>query len=371
MNALNSHPLDPATVKELVDAHLTAFFRGKSAQIDGIDPFIGALNSEIADFVLGGGKRVRPLFAWAGYVGAVTAPGRGPGPTGEHTESVLRAVAALELIQACALIHDDIIDCSDTRRGAATIHRRIEKSHTVAGWDGDGERFGHSVAILAGDLALAWADDMVAQAGLTPAALSRAWSAWAPMRTEVIAGQILDISIEAARDERPEAARKTILLKTAAYTIERPLHFGAAIGGADGTLIDAYRTFGRHVGIAFQLRDDLLGVFGDPAVTGKPAGDDLREGKRTELLAHALKYLDATDRTAAARLRRGIGRVTAQEDINELADLIASTPAVDQTETTIAELTGKGIAALENADLNPEVTEVLGSLAHAATDRRL
>ncbi|MBN9643088.1 polyprenyl synthetase family protein [Corynebacterium mendelii] len=367
---MTSHPLDPATVKAMVDEHLAGFFRSTRAELDPIDPFIAELNAEIEDFVLGGGKRVRPLFAWAGYVGAVTSPGADPAGAEEDPSAVIEAVSALELIQACALIHDDIIDFSDTRRGYPTMHRRIESAHRARGWSGDGERFGTSVAILAGDLALAWADDILARSSISPAALSRAWTAWAPMRSEVIAGQILDISIEAARDERPESARRTILLKTAAYTIERPLHFGAAIGGADDRLIAAYRRFGQLVGTAFQLRDDLLGVFGDPQVTGKPAGDDLREGKRTELLAHALVHLDATDPAAAARLRRGIGSATSDDEIAELSGIIAATPAVAETEQAIAELTRSGIEVLSAAELSPAVTGVLVDLAHAATDRR-
>ena len=167
-----------------------------------------------------------------------------------------------------------------------------------AGHAGDGADFGSAVAILIGDLALAWADDLVNEAGLEPAARARFAPVWAAMRTEVLGGQLLDINGEAGGDETVAAALRINRFKTAAYTVERPLHLGAALAGADDALVAALRTYGTDIGIAFQLRDDLLGVFGDPAVTGKPSGDDLREGKRTVLIAEALRRADATDPAA-------------------------------------------------------------------------
>ncbi|AZA13961.1 polyprenyl synthetase family protein [Corynebacterium choanae] len=362
--AMSHLTVNAQEIRSAVETNLASFLHDRREELAPIDGFISDVAEDIIAFVTGGGKRMRPLFAWTGFVAAT-----GEQEPLERPEAVLRAVSALELIQACALIHDDIIDASETRRGKQTIHRRIADHHASHGWKGDPQRFGESMAILAGDLALVWADDLIAEACLSVEGLVRAWPVWARMRTEVIAGQMLDISVEAARDERPTSARKINELKTAAYTIERPLHFGAMLGGADQRLVDALREYGTDVGVAFQLRDDLLGVFGDSAVTGKPAGDDLREGKRTLLVAKALEYLDTHDQAGARQLREGLGEVTDPAAIAELADLIAGTDAVETVEEEISALTDKGLRAIRDVPLTRQASETLESLALAATVR--
>jgi geranylgeranyl diphosphate synthase type I len=252
----------------------------------------------LSGFVLSGGKRLRPTFAWWGWRGA------GGHPDYPEAPAVVRAISALELIQACALIHDDLMDASATRRGRPTVHVEFARRHVEAGWRGTPARFGAAAAILLGDLALAWADDMLRAAALPPDALSRALVPWEAMRTEVLGGQFLDVLYQASGDPTPRAALQIDRFKTAAYTVERPLHVGAALGGAGPELVAAYRRFGADIGVAFQLRDDQLGVFGDPAVTGKPAGDDLREGKRTLLqAADRLPQLDLARFVLGGRTR--------------------------------------------------------------------
>ena len=211
---------------------------------------------------------------------------------------------------------------------------------------------------------------MLQDSGLSVAALQRARDPWRGMRTEVIGGQLLDITLEATADENIELADSVNRFKTAAYTIERPLHLGAAIAGADQATIDAFRGYGHDIGIAFQLRDDQLGVYGDPAVTGKPAGDDLREGKRTVLLATALQRADDRDPAAAAELRAGVGATDDPAQIARLAQIIADTGAVEEIEERITELTRSGLAHLAAAGTSPEVTATLTDLAHRATARR-
>nr|WP_235840608.1 polyprenyl synthetase family protein [Corynebacterium liangguodongii] len=321
--------------------------------------------AHLRSFVLGGGKRIRPLYAWAGFIGSP-----GPGRRSEDPAAVLRAVSSLELIQACALIHDDIIDASDTRRGNPTVHRAVEAEHRSAGLFGDAADYGRNVAILAGDLALMWAEDCWRGSGVSAAALERAFQPWRAMRTEVIGGQLLDIAIEAQADESIESADRVNRYKTASYTIERPLHLGAALAGAPAATIAAYRAYGRDIGVAFQLRDDILGVFGDAAVTGKPAGDDLREGKRTVLLATALSLLDAQSPASAALLRQRVGRATDPAELRELAGLVESSGAVDAVERRIAELTASGLAHLDAARVDPAVARTLTDLAVRATERR-
>jgi len=270
-------PVSDADLPAHVERALAGFLDRAGTEILSTEPTVAAGIDALRGFVLNGGKRLRPTFAWWGWRGA------GGDPAGPAAEGVLQAVASLELIQACALIHDDLIDSSDSRRGFPTVHIAGAKLHADRGWLGSPATFGLATAVLVGDLALAWADDMFADAPLPPETLAAARPAWRAMRTEVLAGQYLDVRTQATGDASVEAALKIDKLKTAAYTVQRPLHLGAALGGASPELIDTLLEFGGEVGVAFQLRDDLLGVFGDPAVTGKPAGDDLRTGKPTTL----------------------------------------------------------------------------------------
>ncbi|WP_018297093.1 polyprenyl synthetase family protein [Corynebacterium lubricantis] len=355
-------------VPEEAQKLLAQFFNEQEEKVAGIGRPVTEAVSYLRDFVLNGGKRVRPLYGWAGFVGAGGL--KNLNGTNEDPQAVLRAVSSLEFIQACALIHDDIIDSSDTRRGNPTVHRAVEAAHQEQQWTGDSAHFGESTAILVGDLALVWAEDMWRYSGLSHAALDRAAEPWRAMRTEVIGGQLLDISLEASGDESPELANAVNRFKTAAYTIERPLHLGAAIAGASPEVIEAFRGYGTDIGIAFQLRDDLLGVFGDPSETGKPAGDDLREGKRTVLLATALQRADKSDPAAAAQLRAGVGTETNPEKIAELASIIASTGAVESIEEQISTLTVSGLKHLTDAGIEPQVTEDLHKLAIRMTERR-
>lgn len=357
---------DPVDVPAAVEHALEAFLDERLTQVAEIGPQVTRSARHLREFVLGGGKRIRPLYAWAGFTGTA-----GVGSdSGEDPEAVLRAISSLELIQACALIHDDIIDASDSRRGNPTVHRSVESRHRAARHFGDSERYGRNEAILIGDLALIWAEDMWRYSGVSKAALDRAAEPWRGMRTEVIGGQLLDIVLEAEADESVEMATKVNRYKTAAYTIERPLHLGAALAGAPEPVIDAYRGYGRDIGIAFQLRDDLLGVFGDENLTGKPAGDDLREGKRTVLLARALARLDSKNPAAAQRLRDGVGRVSDPEQLHELAALVDTSGAVADVEADIERLTASGLAHLDKAGIDATVAETLGDLAVQATRRR-
>lgn len=346
-------------------SHLERFFESRHSDIQAIGAPVEEAVSHLESFVLGGGKRIRPLYAWAGFVG-----GGGLEREDIDPDAMVEAAASLEFIQACALIHDDIVDSSDTRRGNPTVHRAIEAQHAKRGWSGSSAHFGISAAILAGDLALVWAEDMFQGAGLPQDAMERARAPWRGMRTEVIGGQLLDISLEAAGNESIELSNQVNRFKTAAYTIERPLHLGAAIAGANNKTIAAFRGYGRDIGIAFQLRDDELGVFGDPSVTGKPAGDDLREGKRTVLLGLALERADAADPAAAAELRRLVGNTDDPADIARMATIIDDSGARDALETRIAELTESGLQHLRSANLPEDVNQMLERLAMKSTARK-
>ena len=346
-----------------VDTTLRAFFESRAGLVDRVGGAYPEMTAALEEFVLRGGKRIRPSFAWTGWLGA------GGDPDGSDADAVLRTCTALELVQACALIHDDIIDSSSTRRGFPTVHVQFTDLHAQRGWAGDSAQFGSSVAILLGDLALAWADDLIRESGLPADTAVRLGPVWSAMRTEVLGGQILDITDEASRAETVESALRIDRYKTAAYTVERPLHIGAVLAGADAALIDAYRRFGADIGVAFQLRDDLLGVFGDPAVTGKPSGDDLREGKRTVLLAVALECADAVAPDRAEVLRRGIGTDLSDADVDRMRTILTELGAVDDVERRITELTESGLAALESSDTEPAAKAPLRAMADAATKR--
>lgn len=348
-----------------VHRELATFLRAKRDGAAQIDPHFVAAVDSLSRFVLGGGKRLRPTFAWWGWRGA------GGSPVDPQANAVLRAVSSLELIQACALVHDDLMDASASRRGAPTVHMDFAAQHRAAGWLGTPERFGAATAILLGDIALAWADDMLRSAQLWPDQLTRAHAVWQAMRTEVLAGQYLDILAQARRDERPETALRINRYKTAAYTVERPLHLGAAIAGADSALVHAYHRFGADIGIAFQLRDDLLGMFGDPAITGKPAGEDLREGKRTLLLAYGLRAAaENVDRGAAEVLRHAVGNRQVSEDtITRVRELLIEIGAVAEVERRISALTDSALCALSAVDLCEPAGIRLAELAVQATCR--
>jgi geranylgeranyl diphosphate synthase, type I len=349
-----------------IEAALAIYLEARTAEASAIDPNFAAAADELSAFVLCGGKRIRPTFAWWGWRGAggsVDAP---------EALSVLRAVSALELVQACALVHDDLMDASALRRGRPTVHVAFARKHAEAGWHGRPARFGAAAAILLGDLAMVWADDMLHTCGLPHETLARAGGPWRAMRTELLGGQYLDVLHQATRDASPAAALRIDRYKTAAYTVERPLHLGAALAGADPELVDGYRRFGADIGIAFQLRDDLLGVFGDPAVTGKPAGDDLREGKRTLLLAIALERADRRgDSAARAALEATIGDPDlSAEQVDRTRDLLTDLGAVQAVEQRIAALTGSALDALAASPVAEPAGTELAELAVTATRRR-
>jgi len=347
-------PLDRADLRARVEKALAGFLTRQRARLIAIQPALLPVAEAIEDFVLKGGKRLRPAFAYWGYRGA----------GGLDSPELVNTVAALEFVQASALIHDDVMDDSDTRRGEPAMHRRFATVHGEQSWRGDPEAYGRSVAILLGDLTLVWSDELLQSGGLDPAVVARGRPVFDEMRTEVTAGQYLDVLGQAVGDVSVEWAGTVARYKSAKYTIERPLLFGAALAGASAELETAYSGYGLPLGEAFQLRDDLLGVYGDPARTGKPAGDDLREGKRTYLVATALEAADPVQRKA---LDAGLGHPDA--DIDELRRLIEQTGARDRTEERITELTGQALKAINAADMEDQARDTLTALAGAATQR--
>jgi len=325
-----------------------------------LDPFV-----EFSRQFLSGGKRFRAQFALIGFGSQVS----------DIPDYVIDVASALEIFHAAALVHDDIMDKSDTRRGAPSAHRRFEKVHQSGGWAGSSADFGNSAALLFGDLLLSFSDELMASGLLratdTDSAL-RSRREFDRMRLDVTAGQYLDIVEERAwpsiqkMDALPRAHR-VVVYKSAKYSIEAPLVIGAALGGAKDDAIATLREFGLPLGVAFQLRDDLLGVFGDPSVTGKPAGDDLREGKRTVLIALAQRELSAADTSMMDSLL-GSAHLT-ESDIDNMRTLLVSSGAVDQVEDLISEFVTVSRNALTESGFSAAATEELLALADGVTRR--
>ena len=304
-----------------------------------------------------GGKMFRASFCWWGHA-AVAAP--------VDEDALVRACAALELLHASALVHDDFMDASDSRRGRPSTHKTFEQEHRGAGWRGDPAQYGAAAAILLGDLLLSWADELLRRCGLPLTAVGPALEVFDLCRSEVIAGQFLDVSAQARGHADVDTAMTVLRYKSAKYSIERPLHLGAALAGGGPETLAELTAFGLPLGEAFQLRDDLLGVYGDPAATGKPAGDDLVEGKRTVLVALALDAAPAGD---AALLDRALGTDLSAEDVQRLRDVIDASGAHAQVEAVIDQLTDVALAALDRASIDDGAREVLRSLAAAVTHR--
>ncbi len=349
-------PLDVEDLRQRVQKDLGAFFDRQAPALDAIGEELVCVLDTCRDF-LDGGKRLRPAFAYWGWRGA----------GGPDTEEVVRAVSALELLHACALIHDDVMDGSDTRRGMPSVHRRFAAMHRGERWHGSPDGFGLSSAVLIGDLALIWADQMLRTCGLPAESVLRALPVWDEMRVELISGQYLDVLEQAMGSQSVERSLRVARYKSAKYTVERPLHLGAALAGGPDAVSAVYTAYGLPLGEAFQLRDDVLGVFGDPATTGKPAGDDLREGKRTVLVATALARATPAQVATVNRLL-GDSRLDL-DGVERLRTVICETGALERTEELISSLTAQALDALDSPLIAESARGVLAELAVAATSR--
>ncbi|MEY9988387.1 geranylgeranyl diphosphate synthase type I [Streptomyces sp. V4I8] len=344
--------LDLRHLRESVEEVLNDFFTRKASDRP---PHLPDLATPLQQFIAAGGKRIRPLFSLVGWH---AAGGAGAARAAHHL------AAALELFHAFALIHDDVMDRSDTRRGHPTLHRMLARQHTVPPTAAD--QFGTSAAILIGDLALMWSDELLHTGNLTPQQLAAVLPLLDQMRTELIYGQYLDL-VHSHRSPDMSCALTVIRYKTAKYTVERPLQLGAALAGADQSLLTPLSSYAIPIGEAFQLRDDLLGMFGDPAATGKPALDDLREGKATVLISLALTR---ASRAQADQLRLYHGCPTLTEAQAQAArGIITATGALRMVEDMIIKRYEKAMTTLDTAPINPAAKDALRHLADSAVRR--
>jgi geranylgeranyl diphosphate synthase type I len=334
-----------------VEARLAALLDAEESRWAAVDADLVAPLRSLRRLVDSGGKRLRPAFCHWAFVGAGGDPG---------DPRVVDAGAALEMLHAFALVHDDVIDDSARRRGEATAHVDYAGRHREAGWRGEGRRFGEGVAILVGDLAHVYAGQLL---GAVPPATAAVWD---ELRVEVNMGQYLDLLGTVRADRDRALAHRVARYKSGKYTIERPLHVGATLAGAGNRVVAALSAYGDPLGEAFQLRDDVLGAFGDPASTGKPVGEDLREGKPTPLLAVAAER--SSDGHAAVLDRVGDPGLT-DDDVARIQQVLVDTGALVEVERLIDALTRRAVDALAEARLTDEATAALTELAYFVATR--
>lgn len=346
-----------------IDATLTAFVDERQAALASLGDDLAPLFATARHY-LSGGKRLRPAFAYWGW--------RAAGGKPDKADAIIRAAAAIELVHASALAHDDVMDDSATRRGGAAAHREFARRRaeqlTVEPTDPAMRRFGHSAAILLGDMLLCWSDELLSSSGFKPKAVTRGRVYFDKLRTEVVAGQFLDVLAQTSSTSSSSDAMRIVRYKSAKYTVERPLQFGAVLAKADPPLLAALSSYGLPLGEAFQLRDDLLGVLGETSQTGKPSGDDIREGKRTLLVARAFQLATPAQR---AILNANFAKSDIdQRGVADVQAVLQATGAVRAVETVITELTAASLSALAHAPIRDETARsALRVLSDRVTNR--
>lgn len=346
-------PASLTTIALRVEARLREFLEPEQARWAKFDAELAEPMAHIGRLVLAGGKRLRPAFCYWGFVGVGGDP---------NDPMVTNAGAAFELMHAFALFHDDVMDDAASRRGNTTTHAVFADRHREQGWAGEARRFGEGIAILVGDLAFVYSDMMMA--GASPAA----WTIWNELRIELNVGQVLDIAGSVRNERGRHKAEQICRYKSGKYTIERPLHLGAVMAAPERaeTLLPALSAYGLPLGDAFQMRDDVMGAFGDSALTGKPVGGDLREGKPTPLMARAVEAANAAQAEVLALV--GCGDLS-DTDVARVQQAIVDTGALADLESTIERLAAEAVVAIESAPVTSEARSELVALAAYVSNR--
>lgn len=329
---------------DLTDARLKQYLTAEQVRWNEFDADLGPALIELDRFCGEGGKRVRPAFAYWSFLGAGGDP---------DNPWIIDLCAGLELLHAFALLHDDVMDGSDMRRHQPTVHIAASEQHRSEHWRGEARRFGEGVAILLGDLALTYADQLMSPLDFDTRCI------YSELKTELMVGQYLDLVSAARGDVDTDRGRRIILYKSAKYTVERPMHMGAALAGKGAQMTHALSEVGLPLGEAFQLRDDLLGVFGSELAVGKPVGDDLREGKATLLLTLTTELANSAQQVELAK----VGSQLSPESVAKLCEIITETGARAQVEKLIETLTAQALRALDAIELTNEARAALIELA--------
>ena len=357
-----TRPPEPLTaIAHRIHIQLTEMLDSERRQWAALDPALDEPLGALADLVLGGGKRIRPAYCYWGWILAGGEPADNT-LDGVPASPADAAGCALELLHAFALVHDDVMDASPTRRGSPSVWQSFIDRHRRRGWRGESRRFGEAAAVLVGDMAMVLADRALSMAGPVPTA---ARTVWDTLRTELNMGQYLDIAGTARGCTTASQARTIIEHKTAYYSVVRPLQLGAAMAGRPD-LADQLDRHGRPVGTAFQLRDDILGACGDPASTGKPVGEDLREGKPTLLTALARNSATPAQRETLA----AAGPDMDDNTLTAVQQALADTGALASVEQEINKLLNQALEALEDLPDIGDAREALTDLAHYVVIRQ-
>ena len=346
-------PVSLTAIIRRVDAQLAQAVAHQREKWTAVDSDLSLPLSEVERLVMSGGKRIRPAFCYWGFR-AAGGDADSPVP--------IRVGAAIELLHVFALFHDDVMDGASTRRGQPTSHVTLSTLHEQSSWAGESRRFGEGAAVLIGDLTYVMSDELLGDVA------PEARNVWHEMRLEVNVGQYLDMLGSARRERSRQVAARICRYKSSKYTIERPLHLGAlsAEVSRGQQLLPVLSDYGLPLGDAFQLRDDVLGVFGDSTITGKPVGDDLREGKPTLLLASAHERATSSQRVVLDRVGNSD---LSYDDVTAVQDVIRDTGALSEIEDTIVQLRDAAIAVLATPDIDATASTALEELAHYVTDR--
>jgi geranylgeranyl diphosphate synthase type I len=342
-------------LRQQVRAVLTSYVRDRCAEYVHDVPGAGFVTDLLAEFVAGG-KYVRSTFTYLGWLSGAT-----------ENDAAIRAAASTELLHAFALLQDDVMDQSGMRRGRPAVHLRLAEWHRAQGLDGPAGRFGESAAVLLSDLCLVWAGQLLRDSGLPAAALARGWPRYDTLCGELAVGQFADLVNDARRQPTLAEVLDVTRRKSGNYTVRRPLELGAALAGCDERILAALGEYGGLVGEAFQLRDDVLGVFGWPDVTGKPSGGDLREHKATSVVVLAAELGSPAQRAELTRLSRH--EVLAEADITRWRQLIADSGATVRIEQMITERVSAARNRLAGRGLSAFARGALDDLAVLCTDR--
>ena len=333
------------------DLAIKYFISKKRKEAEEISPEFVTLVDEVERFIFSGGKRVRPAFLYSGYVAS----------GGKAHDAALYASMSVEFLHTFALIHDDIIDRSAFRRGKPTSHKAFEKYHTEKKFPGSKEHFGLSAAILAGDLAYSFAEEVLTSAPFPQERVRRARYYFDQMKFQVIAGEYLDVLGGYTKTLKEDDILNILEYKTAKYTVERPLQIGAMLAGADVSILETFTAYGIPLGQGFQLQDDIFGVYGDMKKTGKPNDSDIKEGKMTVLIAKAYEWSSTRQRRD---LDNTLGNIDATNvDIDKVRTIIYDTGAYDYAVKLSHKLIEQAREAITNAKLQREGKEYLLSAA--------
>ncbi|MER7952421.1 polyprenyl synthetase family protein [Streptomyces sp. NPDC096079] len=344
---------EPTAFKTRVDEVLRGYVAHEADAFTAVDPALGPVAEQL-ESAAADGKRLRAAFCYWGWR-AVGQP---------DSDALVRAAASMELVHAAAVVHDDLIDDSPLRHGRPTAHVALR---AALGHHPRAAAGARSLAMLVGDLLMSLAGQLFATSGLPAAYLGRARPLWAALARDLVAGECLEI-LHTGTAPDTTASLKVIRYKTAKYTVEQPLLIGGALAGAGGRLRAGYSAYGVPLGEAFQLRDDLLGLFGDPEATGKANADDLRGRRPTTLLAETWRLAGEAER---ARLRELLGRPDPDGDaLEDVREEMRRLGAPDRVEAMIAERVGEALGALDELNLPPVPAAALTALAHSASARR-